>query len=294
MSWTQLLQTAQRKTISIKETPQHILQALNWHADMNHKYIWSYAGVSQMSTFQGNWWSLRYSAEDTINGEPEYSLTVNMQWDGDLDAEYDPAIGAGHLSFLAHISDVELTSFSEEKLLDTSEEIALFVKKFLLDEAGGDNEDDVDIDDPTPDPSESINPHLVPASSNWHYKFNQVKTPETIGDSAIMHQGELYTGNNHAECYVRAFEHDTGLRLPNPYDIASMGQPDSADAWDAYVNWLETNVVEENSGFVTSSGRFVNRSEAARIAKREKQLGVEVSPDYDRLDTNDLTRSRSR
>mgnify|MGYP005862301831 CR=1 FL=1 len=71
------------------------------------------------------------------------------------------------------------------------------------------------------------------------------KIPEKIDQAAIRLGEKIYTGKNHADAIIAMEEDD----------------PD----WDT----SETN---PEDGFVTNTGRYVDRDEAGRIAKKAGQL----------------------
>ena len=84
---------------------------------------------------------------------------------------------------------------------------------------------------------------------------------EKISASAVQYSGELFTGTLHSDVY-------NAIREKYP-------QFDPELEWEKY-----------KLGFVTTSGRFVNRDEALKIAERNDQLKPGVSLDY--LDAVDL------
>ena len=80
--------------------------------------------------------------------------------------------------------------------------------------------------------------------------FLRRKSPETVTEAAIEYTNgtrvEIFTGRNHQEAIEK---------LERKY-------PEwAAEQYDVYVD-----------GFVTSSGRFVSRDEAGRIARKGEQL----------------------
>lgn len=81
-------------------------------------------------------------------------------------------------------------------------------------------------------------------------KAAQMSVPETIRGAAIRHRGEIFEGPLHSDAYEAAAS-KTGLAFG---DIIGATNP-------------------RDSGFVTSTGRFVSREEAERIARAARQIG---------------------
>ncbi len=78
---------------------------------------------------------------------------------------------------------------------------------------------------------------------------------ETISAAAIEYEGEIFRGRNHAEAIM-----EMEMKIPD----------------------YEPNKVRD--GFVTSTGRYVERDEALEIAKRQGQTKPSALPDM--LDVN--------
>ena len=72
-------------------------------------------------------------------------------------------------------------------------------------------------------------------------------TPESITAAAIRFDGNLFTGKNHAEAIMNMEE--------------------------VFPDW-KTSGIKPDDGFVTSTGRYVKRDEAGRIAEQAEQLRV--------------------
>lgn len=90
-------------------------------------------------------------------------------------------------------------------------------------------------------------------------------TPERISRAAIRIGDKTYTAPNHAQA-IRNAEQSTGT----PFNELISGLP-------------ESQIVD---GFVTNTGRFVNRNEATAIAERARQL--RGSPPEGGLITQDI------
>jgi hypothetical protein len=91
--------------------------------------------------------------------------------------------------------------------------------------------------------------------------FEQV--PETIEAAALLIGGQIFTGKNHAEAQMSADD--------------ELGR-----------NWLDEFSNDLRDGFITSKGRFVERDEAAQIAKNAQQIST--YRDGDILDSNRITK----
>jgi hypothetical protein len=85
------------------------------------------------------------------------------------------------------------------------------------------------------------------------------RTPESIKSAAIMFNGGMYTGINHAFA-IRQLE-------------------------KKYPDWQNVNTEPVQEGFLTSAGRFVDRDEAGEIAEKARQL--------DHLDGEEKTNAAS-
>jgi hypothetical protein len=86
---------------------------------------------------------------------------------------------------------------------------------------------------------------------------------EKIRTAAIFHSGKIFEGKHHAECFSKI--KDAGLpRLPKP---------------------------ECRQGFITDSGRFVDRIEGLKIATEANQIVFKFPPLYELLSEDLVKRS---
>lgn len=85
-------------------------------------------------------------------------------------------------------------------------------------------------------------------------------TPERIVSAAIQYKGEIFTGQTHADAWVPMTE--------------------------KYADAVITN--ERIDGFVTSTGRFVDRKEALVIAQNADQLRSESAHQLGELQSEHL------
>jgi hypothetical protein len=94
-----------------------------------------------------------------------------------------------------------------------------------------------------------------------NFNFGGVTGPEKIASAAIKFGGKTYTGQTHSAAFSKA--EDTLKPLLEPHE------------WSA----ISRAFRPEDEGFITSTGRFVGRSEASGIADAAKQVNKESS-DY--------------
>ncbi len=82
-----------------------------------------------------------------------------------------------------------------------------------------------------------------------------VEAPETIGEAAVKVGGKIYTAENHIRALDKAAE-ELGVPVTDLFDRKE-GDP---------------GFITADDGFVTSTGRYVQRTEAHEIAKKADQL----------------------
>lgn len=95
---------------------------------------------------------------------------------------------------------------------------------------------------------------------NWFYR--KIAMIEKVISAAVLIGGKIYTGPSHGAASVQAYEDIYDL------EMSSSG----SQVWKDFSNWIRNQNKQNLDGFITNTGRFIDRTTANEIAEQAEQF----------------------